>query len=527
MVKTKHNSRNKHSNRLVPEKKKNKKKMTKKVPGGLIEDVMSYQYNNIPAHAKQVSDAIAKMIHNPSLSNIASGIPNALDGILLQKTSRKHMERIRTLRTHMSKHKSQHSHMESLPAAFGAVIKGDGRDSSSRVRHREILSPINLGTGSYFIDYVMNPGNTKTFPWGARVARNFELFNFHNINFFFIPTGNTTSVARVAMVWDPDWEDPPTTDIALALNNPNSIAGPAFAPMELNIPKKYFSPKMTNAKYVRGDNSNDENQDRHDLGKFRLLVENGGGVVGWLGIEYDVTFTTPQLHELTESYGYSGFTKIDIASGATVNDYLSNMTPQPDNNIDHRVELDGTTITFKPGYGRSRYHIMLAFSASSTTGIAGSFSSMTVNKQWTTNGATNVGFLGSSGGSGSTSLFAFYDLSNSDGGSATFSSLNTTGIGKCNLLIHEVPDLTFADEKYRLESVQNKIKALVKQSESISDRMLNEIKYQRLEDTSDEKSYEDADPLVVMEDEWGNQIKMKQSAMSDWKMVTHTSPRTP
>jgi hypothetical protein len=73
-----------------------------------------------------------------------------------------------------------------------------------RVQHRELFTTFNGSALFSSKKYELNPGLPCTFPWLARLARNFERYSLKHLRFEYISNQPTSAAGRVTLAFDPD-----------------------------------------------------------------------------------------------------------------------------------------------------------------------------------------------------------------------------------------------------------------------------------------------------------------------------------
>lgn len=172
-----------------------------------------------------------------------------------------------------------------------------------RVRKAEYLGPLTVSVGTAFAPtaYILNPGNSTTFPWLSTVAQCYEEWIPHGVLFRFKSTASTnstsTNLGSVAMATEYDvYDSAPAGKVAMlqmSASTTSSVSNdlvfgvecdPRFNPMGIFfiIPPSGVM-QGSNREYILGTN---------------YVVANEAavaGVVGELWIEYDITLQKAQF----------------------------------------------------------------------------------------------------------------------------------------------------------------------------------------------------------------------------------------
>lgn len=130
------------------------------------------------------------------------------------------------------------------------------------------------------------------FPWCSGVARNFEKYEPHFVRIRYVPSCSTATGGGVCMLFDTDPYDIVPGTVSDMLSSSLSVAGPAWAPLEINLPShllKSYHRYYTRVGAVQGDLKT------YDLGK--LIIANTAAVTttGKIFVDYDITFHVPQI----------------------------------------------------------------------------------------------------------------------------------------------------------------------------------------------------------------------------------------
>jgi hypothetical protein len=181
-----------------------------------------------------------------------------------------------------------------VPAS--SVPTWSGQSKSLRIHQVERIANVEANSttaGAFKADtYVMNPADSKTFPWLSSIAKLFDKYKFHKLRFFFINNSPTSIAGNVTMAVDFDTLD---STPANGTQMSNLAKFSTFAPWkqeDLSIP---VNRPGTNTWLYTLDNQgtmpNSTDLKTYNLGNFLISSEGistTGYLVGYLCVEYDV-----------------------------------------------------------------------------------------------------------------------------------------------------------------------------------------------------------------------------------------------
>jgi len=191
----------------------------------------------------------------------------------------------------------------------------------------------------------LNPGNSVLFPWGYKIGRLYERFEYHGIDIEWHPACESIRKGLMAIVYDPDPLDDPPTNFQNALNAPGAVVFSPWAASKLHIPRRILGPAATNAKLVQVQDGLAADY-QHTAGKIYLLSEGGDDstICGMLSVSYSLALHTPQLHDHTDQYLHAYYQAATPPSGtdlfASYNHYEGSTL------LDEGVTLTGNSIVF-------------------------------------------------------------------------------------------------------------------------------------------------------------------------------------
>jgi len=183
----------------------------------------------------------------------------------------------------------------------------------TRITHREFLGQI-TGTVAFTVSkFIVNPGQTLTFPWLAPQAVQWESYRFHRLAFEYITRCGSTESGSVLMSPDYDAADAtPTTELQLTTYDGATEDSPWRNQRNNLKPSAMFS--MGSRKFVRGNGLLPASADikTYDCANmFIATIGTAANAWGKLWVDYDVEFFTPQ-------------TAIAIAGPASISFYTNN-----------------------------------------------------------------------------------------------------------------------------------------------------------------------------------------------------------
>jgi hypothetical protein len=164
-------------------------------------------------------------------------------------------------------------------------------------------------TGAGFeplVALAVNPGMDH-FSWLHPIANQFDFYRFTNLSFEFVPLLPATTAGNVRMFFDPDTlDEAPTSAIEFAAHG-NSISGPIWSPLKLDVPRSAMD-RFTDWHFVRGGSVTSDSK-TYDVGRIHFAVNaSAAATVGELHVHYVVEFCQPSLMRPE----HSGTTIIDL-----------------------------------------------------------------------------------------------------------------------------------------------------------------------------------------------------------------------
>jgi hypothetical protein len=203
------------------------------------------------------------------------------------------------------------------PSLTPTVPRMSDDRGATRIRHREYLTNVSTTSAFSLSPFRLQPGDAKTFPWMAPIARLYQQYKFLGVVFEFVTTSGTFSapspaLGQVMMATQYNVTQPVFATQASMLNSYFSCSGvPATSLMHAveceNAESPYQLYFVRNPGVVPQDIKDPggpsyEVRDPHlfDFGVFQFAssggpVANDGFVCGQLWITYDVMLYKPVL----------------------------------------------------------------------------------------------------------------------------------------------------------------------------------------------------------------------------------------
>lgn len=173
------------------------------------------------------------------------------------------------------------------------------RNGDCRIVHREYITDLEAGANSpssFSLEAIaINPGQSSTFQWLSRIAKNFESYRFEKLHFCYETEAPSSLGGTLLLAIDYDSADPPPTSKQQAMTYRESVRSAPWTPCkhislaeDLNKQKSYF---------VRGGVQPANTDIRlYDVGNLFAIsqgVTTAHAIMGELYVEYDVLLMTP------------------------------------------------------------------------------------------------------------------------------------------------------------------------------------------------------------------------------------------
>jgi hypothetical protein len=177
----------------------------------------------------------------------------------------------------------------------------------TRVRHREYIKDIVVpSTPSAFSlqSFVINPGQSQTFPWLASIAQNYQQYKVNGLVFEFVTLSSdiTAGGALGSMILATQY-DSNANVYPDKIHMENSEYAVSCKPSVSQLHAVECDPSLTSVpiKYIRSinDTSTQFDSRMYDLGLFQVATQglpgSSGNVLGELWVSYDVSLYKPEI----------------------------------------------------------------------------------------------------------------------------------------------------------------------------------------------------------------------------------------
>lgn len=215
---------------------------------------------------------------------------------------------------------SQNSLVNSVKAS-GNIPMMHSEGQTVTVRHKEFLTEVKSSSG-FLVQrsFTINPGNSTTFPWLARLANSYQQYRIKGLVFHYVPTsGSAVSSSNNALgsvMLQTSYrsnDSAPTSKIELLNEYWSSEAMPCEAfchPIECNPAENPF-----NVQYIRADDLLIPTSDSpllYDMGTTHLCVSGQqatGVTLGDLWVTYEIELKKPIISSnvTTDSFLYTAY----------------------------------------------------------------------------------------------------------------------------------------------------------------------------------------------------------------------------
>jgi hypothetical protein len=183
-----------------------------------------------------------------------------------------------------------------IPNQVATVTRNKGPNvgkGTTLTNHQNITSVYSSADEYTVASFVIQPGDSKIFPWLSKMAVNYETYRFTSLTATYNPLVGTGVSGRVAMYWEYDIFDPPPTDYITATAQPGFVStSPFFAvSSKLDIKKAY---RLTPIKYVKSTSTLDR---LNDTAKLVVIILSPTGetpmLLGQISLAYTISLQTP------------------------------------------------------------------------------------------------------------------------------------------------------------------------------------------------------------------------------------------
>jgi len=278
----------------------------------------------------------------------------------------------------------------------GGKITNAGNTKEFRIPIDEDVGIISGNTGFGVEVLALNPGSPTTFPFVARIAQNYERYEFESLSFHYKPsvsvfaTTGQQGFVGISATMDSAQAAPTAQNQADILYH-SPIVETAF-PTSISIPKSFLQSKSLREKFFVRQNGNiPGGNDPHTYDCGQLFVwtngQTNGNQIGLLRVTGSVKLSNPALDfgvtaGALPNYTVSLFTNVNFiiaASGVAFN------IPFPTaqfNNLGITVDATNTIFTLPPG------NFNIDFSGDVDLSAAGNGTGLTAQYNVVVNGAT-------------------------------------------------------------------------------------------------------------------------------------------
>lgn len=244
-----------------------------------------------------------------------------------------------------------------------------------RISHREYLGNVQGSVDFALNSYDIQPGNNRTFPWLAQIAKHFEQYQLNGCVFEFRSTSGdaiastNNALGVVVMATEYDVLDSPFKSKQNMQQSMFCCSGPTsrnlLHPVECDP-----SSLPTNCLYVRTESDSGSRDLRfQDLGKFQIATEGqqASVVVGELWISYDITLlkAQPPADDIFNDAVQYAITGVD-----TNNPFGTSQSLEPGSIPGFIIASSGVgegAVQFPPGYENTRWDLHYYVAGSSQT----------------------------------------------------------------------------------------------------------------------------------------------------------------
>jgi len=162
-----------------------------------------------------------------------------------------------------------------------------------RIKHREYLTTIGSSTDLSYIQFRINPGDVKTFPFLAPIAASYEKYKIHNLKMMYIPNCATISQGSFISYIEYDPNDTPLKDVSQILNQLSCANTPVW--QKCTIPYIKKKNQQVTEYYVRNDWTSYNDLKLYDPAYIFVGTYSSGDIsdLGKIYIDYDIELTVP------------------------------------------------------------------------------------------------------------------------------------------------------------------------------------------------------------------------------------------
>jgi hypothetical protein len=317
---------------------------------------------------------------------------------------------------------------ESVAAAYSSGQRsGAPRIQASRdqvrIVHRELIGSI-TGSQAFAVAQTtaLNPGLSASFPWLSTQAQSWERYRFNKLRFCYYTRTGSNVPGSVQMVPDYDASDSAPVSEQVASTYEDVEEDAPWKDIECELRPSALH-ALGPSKFIRtGGLLPNQDIKTYDAGNF-FLATTDGTAVNWgkLWVEYDVTLMTPQLPP-----GGGGVISAQAITGTTPTTASILPTPVTIGNSSNIVSVVGEVVTFNQA---GQFEVVLLTQATTAT--------VTGNPAF---GAGAVDLFSTSGGSGTSNLIQFIQMTAVVGSTITFNNTIVAGTAS-QLVVSQLPTL--------------------------------------------------------------------------------------
>lgn len=189
--------------------------------------------------------------------------------------------------------------------------------NSCRVVHRELIASIS-GSQTFVVQnaFPLNPGMPLTFPWLSVIAQQWEQYRFNSLRFCYYTRTGSNTVGSLQLIPDYDAADSAPLSEQAASAYEDVVEDAPWKDISCILKPSALHP-MGPRKYIRtGALAANLDIKTYDSGTlFVAAIDGASGSPAWgkLWVEYDVTFSVPQL----ASGGLSTFAHLTSSTPVT------------------------------------------------------------------------------------------------------------------------------------------------------------------------------------------------------------------
>lgn len=281
-----------------------------------------------------------------------------------------------------------------LDEGYGPPIVANAKDGRVILRHREYLGDVITGAaGEYNVtNYDINPGLSRSFPWGANVGGAFEEYQMKGMIFEFKSTSadalnsTNTALGSVIMATQYDVEDSPFDNKKDMENHQYAMSAKQsqsmLHPIECDPSQSVLTELYVRTNEIPATSKADSRL--YDFARFSIATDGQQGDnvnIGELWCTYEIQLLKPQLKNATNDNIAAAFYQNDTG--------LSTVRPFGDPAFMEGSSLNSSSLDMT-------FETNGAYSVSFPSGTQGTFfvyyvANTTTAQDWTTNGVWSAG----------------------------------------------------------------------------------------------------------------------------------------